>query len=763
MNHAVSGRENLGKPVAELEIRSRGQLFRKYVSLFAAVVAVALIANGVIESWFSYQEQRALLARMQRQQAETAAARIGQFIKEIETQLGWLTQLPWSDSTHDEWQLDSVRLLRQVPAITELARIDARGREQARASRIAVDIIGSGSDRSGDVAFREAMARKRYYGPVYFRRESEPYMTMAIAGARDEFGVVIAEVNLKFIWDVVSETKLGTQGTALVVDSEGRLIAHPDISLVLRNIDLSHLTYVRAALAPSTAPREEETIANDVDGRSVVTAGARVPALGWTLFVELPVREAYAPLYASVLRSGALLLAALALAVLAGIFLARRMLVPIKALHDGAAMIGRGDLNQRISIDTGDELESLGNQFNSMAAQLQDLYATLERKVEQRTEQLELANQAKSRFLAAASHDLRQPLHALGLFVAQLRATTNTGDRTHIVDRVDAAIATMNELFNALLDISKLDAGVLSPNLSRFPAAQLMQRIETTFAATAREKGLSFRIISSNAWIHTDFILLERILLNLVSNAVRYTQRGGVVIGCRKRDGEMRIEVWDTGPGIPADQQQKIFGEFYRMGELRQGPGLGLGLAIVERLCRLLGHSIDMSSAMGRGSRFSVTVPLVTAHDQAAGPRQTHQVPNDRFIGKVVVVVDDDPSILDGMSGLLRSWGCRVVTANAGGAAVKSLVDQSSAPDLIVTDYHLPDGQTGLDLIDKLRREFHTDIPAFVISGDTNPEPLHAARAKGLHLLHKPVAPMTLRAMLNQMLKQDASAPHSDQ
>ena len=189
------------------------------------------------------------------------------------------------------------------------------------------------------------------------------------------------------------------------------------------------------------------------------------------LFIELPVSEAYAPLYASVMRSGALLLAALALAVLAGIFLARRMIVPIRVLRDGAARIGRGDLTQRISIDTGDELQALGDQFNSMAEQLQDLYSTLERKVEQRTVQLELANQAKSRFLAAASHDLRQPLHALGLFVAQLRSSTGVKERSHIVDRVDAAIATMNDLFNALLDISKLDAGVLSTKLIRFSSA----------------------------------------------------------------------------------------------------------------------------------------------------------------------------------------------------------------------------------------------------------------------------------------------------
>ncbi|MBX9776789.1 MAG: HAMP domain-containing protein [Xanthobacteraceae bacterium] len=735
------------------KVRARGQLFRKYVTLFAAVVAVALIASSAIDTWFSYLEQRALLIRMQQQQAETAATRISQFIKEIESQMGWLTQTPWDNNSLEEWQFDSVRLLRQVPAITELARIDATGHERARVSRIAVDVVGTRTDVSRDPMFVQAMANKRYHGPIYFRRESEPYMTLAIAGSRPGYGVVAGEVNLKFIWDLVSEMRLGMQGTAFVVDSAARLIAHSDISLVLRNIDLSHLAHVQAARI-SDAP-EQGTIAKSINGQSVLTASAPVPSLGWTLFIELPVREAYAPLYASVLRSGALLLAALVLAVLAGIFLARRMIVPIRVLRDGAARIGRGDLTQRISIDTGDELQALGDQFNSMAEQLQDLYSTLERKVEQRTAQLELANQAKSRFLAAASHDLRQPLHALGLFVAQLRESAGVKERSHIVDRVDAAIATMNDLFNALLDISKLDAGALAPKLSDFPIRQVLRRIETTFAGAAREKGLSFRIIPSDAWVRSDSILLERILLNLISNAIRYTQSGGIVVGCRKRDAWLRIEVCDTGRGIPEDQHQKIFGEFYRAGEAHQGTGLGLGLAIVDRLCGLLGHPIQLASKVGRGSRFTVMVPAVQPTGKAVDAVPVAPVAIDRFRDKLIVVVDDDPLVLDGMSSLLRSWGCRVLTAATGDGAIDDIIRQGSVPDLIVSDYRLPEGQTGFHVIAKLRGAFKTDIPAFVISGDINAEPLQVARQNGFHLLHKPVAPMTLRAMLNRMLKSD--------
>ena len=226
------------------------------------------------------------------------------------------------------------------------------------------------------------------------------------------------------------------------------------------------------------------------------------------------------------------------------------MVIPIRALRDGAARIGHGDLRQRIAIDTGDELQELGNQFNRMAAKLQDSYATLERKVEERTHQLELANLAKSRFLAVASHDLRQPLHALGLFVSQLRTVTTASERARVVGRIDTAIATMNELFKALLDISRLDAGALAwPNVTEFPVVRLLERVDATFAGAAADAGLNLRVVPNSAWVRSDFILLERVVLNLVSNAVRYTARGGVLIGCRKRGQQLRIEVWDTGSG----------------------------------------------------------------------------------------------------------------------------------------------------------------------------------------------------------------------
>jgi len=366
----------------------RGRLFIKYVASLVGLVAAVLIGNGALDIWFSYKEAQQALVRIQQEKAEAAAQRIAAFVEEIERQIGWTTHAQWSAGSVDQRRFDYVRLLRQVPAITELVQLDSDGREQLKVSRLAMDVVGSGTDSSKEPKFTAAVAHKVWFSPVYFRKESEPYMTIAIAHVGRKPGVTVAEVNLKLIWDVVNAIKVGKEGYAYVVGPAGRLIAHPDISLVLRNTDLSRLPQVATALGNSHAGSDRVTISSNYAGASVLTAHAAIPALNWQVFVELPAAEALEPLYELLARSGILLGLALLLAAVAGWLLARRMVVPIQRLQLGAERLGSGELGHRIDLKTGDEIEVLANGFNRMGAQLQESYATLEAKVEARTRDL---------------------------------------------------------------------------------------------------------------------------------------------------------------------------------------------------------------------------------------------------------------------------------------------------------------------------------------------------------------------------------------
>jgi hypothetical protein len=293
-------------------------------ALFMCLAVVTIVAVGLLDAWLSYRHVSTLLINIQRQHADSVAHRIYELVRDIEAQLETLKRSPWDATLIDDWQLSSASLLQRIPAITEFARIDEAGRERAHISRVALDVIDRNTDFSRNPKFVQALTSKRYYGPVYFRQQSEPYMTLAVAGARREHGVVIAEMNLRFIGDAVSKLTVGMPGTAFVVDSEGRLIAHTDLSLVLRNIELSHLPYVRSALTSPAGPTRHGTFAMNLSGRPVLAGHVSMPALSWVLFVELPISEFLTSLCNSVLRTVLLIFAALGIVILSCGLRARR-------------------------------------------------------------------------------------------------------------------------------------------------------------------------------------------------------------------------------------------------------------------------------------------------------------------------------------------------------------------------------------------------------------------------------------------------------
>jgi signal transduction histidine kinase len=396
---------------------SRGRLFRKYVLWTMALVCGALLASGAISIYFSYQENKSALSLVQHEKAVAAAARIEQFIHQIEQQLSFAALPQLGTAGGDERRIEFLKLIRQVPAVTDIAQIDSAGREQLLASRLAMDVVGSQRDRSQEPAFKAVRPGQTYFGPVYFRKETEPYMTIAVKAGGEAGSVTMAEVNLKFIWDVVSRIRIGEKGKAYVVDDTGHLVADPDIGLVLKKTDLSALDHVKAAFAGGIG--ESARLAKDVSGNEVLTAFAPIDPLGWKVFVEQPVSEVYATLNASILRTGLLILLGLAASIVASLAFARSMVRPIAVLQEGAQRIGAGDLEQKIEIHTGDELEALANQFNRMTGKLRESYAGLEHKVEERTHELKDSLDQQTaiseilRIISSSPGDVRPMLNAV--------------------------------------------------------------------------------------------------------------------------------------------------------------------------------------------------------------------------------------------------------------------------------------------------------------------------------------------------------------
>lgn len=615
--------------------RRRG-LFPKYVLIITTLLSGGVLASGLSQAYFSFNESQAALIRLQQEQARGAAARIDEFLDRLSDGLRWAGRVPDGESPDLLEQRKSAfsGLLSLIPEMREVRYLDPVGTERLHASRTGATVIGSQADFSRDPGFLAARTGQLYFGEVVFRGGSEPYISAFGPVAGTAGGVTAAEIDLRFAGEVVAAIGDGSADKAYVVDAKGILIAHPNLSHVLRQTSLAELPQVGAAIRRGARSQDDDSpgiISRDQSGQAVFSSHETIRRTGWTIFVEQPRDVAFRPLYASLLRTGILLGLGLLLSFVVSVILARAMVRPIHSLQVGAVRIGSGQLDHRIDIHTGDELEELATAFNRMAAHLQETYASLEQRVQERTSelaaaieeledksfQLEIASRHKSEFLAHMSHELRTPLNAVigfsQVLSKELFGPLADKQKEYIQD-IEASGQLLLSLVNDILDLSKVEAGQVEIQPSQF---SLRDALETGLSMV-RERAArqSIQLIlaqdSDLDLIDGDERKIKQVVFNLVSNAVKFTPSGGHVrVTARALDSEVEVAVQDDGPGIPPDEQAMIFEPFYQAtGGLAIAPeGTGLGLALARTFVELHGGRIWVESTLGVGSRFAFTIP----------------------------------------------------------------------------------------------------------------------------------------------------------
>jgi signal transduction histidine kinase len=591
-----------------------------------------------LEVYFRYRESREQLDLFNQEVAAGAAFKIERFVQEIETLMKAATKNRdiVLKELSQEYRFELRRLFLVAPAITDAVAVDAAGIAQARFSRLRTAFSKVDADLASSPAFLQGRQGRSYFGPVYLVRGSEPHMTIAVPiepFAGNVIGVLVAQVNLKYINEVVSDIKVGKAGYAYAVTRSGDLIAHPDVSLVLQARNVAALSHVKAAFHSSAnVAKPSATVTHNFQGLKVLSSYALIPGLNWAVFIELPVKEAYAQIYASIFRTSTLLLLGLGMALLASLFVAGRVVHPLETLRKGVERIGGGDMGLRLDLKTGDEIEILAEEFNKMAQNLRQAYAGLEHKVAERTQELAVANdrlkevdRLKSDFVSNVSHELRTPLTAIkgavDLMLREVPGPLNE-KQTHYLTRVRSNTQHLAGLINDLLDLSKIEEGKIELQANRVSIGGLVHEVVETLRPIAAEKPIVLEMIAPEpsilVWADRDKV--TQVLMNLIGNAIKFTPPNGRVGVSAESEstGWVRVSIRDTGAGIPTSEQQKIFEKFYQVAE-NGGPkpkGTGLGLAISKVLVELHGGRIWVESEIEHGSNFSFTLPAAVSENQ---------------------------------------------------------------------------------------------------------------------------------------------------
>ena len=641
----------------------RGGLFRKYALVFVGLLVGALLVSNGIQAYLSYQDRQQSVLTSARDNAAAAALTIERFMAETTAQLAGMVRYTPASLSVDQRKDQYESFLRQAPSFTEIRYLDAPSKVQVRVTRFSPPhILSQFADTPLWEIADPAAVGQPFYGPVFFQEpcshlsydrsvnetsiptavldcvsqlgEAQPNMTIAMR-SQATGGVAVAVINLSFIRDVISGIRQGPSGRAYVVDSRGIAIAYPGSKVT----DLSFLPQVRAAIEAPGRTSAGATTAQDIQGRTVLTAHHSIQALGWSVFVEQPAAEAFAPVYQSLALTAVLLLLALILALLLSIWFARRMTHPIRALNAAASRIGSGTLDQRIEIRTGDELEELAETFNRMAVQLRQSYGSLEQQVAERTRelaeavtQLEAASQHKSDFLANMSHELRTPLNAIigfsEVLLERMFGEINAKQKEYLHDILGSGRHLLS-LINDILDISKVEAGRMELQPGSFDLRFVLQNAVSLVRERATRQGitLSLAVAPGIGEIDADERRVKQILFNLLSNALKFTPAGGrVTLDAALIDDAIQISITDTGIGIRAEDQNRIFEEFQQAGPGRAIEGTGLGLALAKRFVEMHGGRIWVDSRVGAGSSFTFTLPLRPPSQNGEARDQEHSV-----------------------------------------------------------------------------------------------------------------------------------------
>jgi signal transduction histidine kinase/ActR/RegA family two-component response regulator len=740
--------------------KPRKRLFRRYFAFIGGGISVVLLLAIAVDTPISYRSTLDRVGDVQAAEAQSAATRVDEFLRSVENALRESASIPWeSRAFHPaDGRAEQYRLMKLIPSLDSIQWVDAEGRVTQYVSRRELDRPPGAAFRNRDLLAR-AERDGAALGEVEFRSGIEPVVALAVHVPRARRHAV-AELNLRNVGDIVTQSHVGTAGRAFLVGRDQRIVAHPDPAKTMGKPSealVRQLAEIRSRLSKSgiAAPAE----GRNADDVQVLATAVALPRWGWIVVAEEPLEAALQPVRLTLYRMVALLVAGVLLALLLSVVLARRLTRPIRSLQEGAERIARGDLQSRLDVRTGDEVESVARAFNHMAGQLEDYTTGLERKVQEKTSALQEAMRARELFLAAASHDLRQPLYAISILGDALALKAIPDDAREVLSKQRQAIGILRSLFDNLLDLSRFEAGEVRKGLRDVSLRDVLAATAVEFEVLSQAKGLRWECELPDAWVRTDPELLRRLSANLLSNAVRYTQHGTVRMSGVVSGSAVALTVSDTGVGIPREDQERVFQEFVQLENpaRERDRGVGLGLSIVRKINELLDSGLQLESEPGKGTRVTFRIPLAEAPAQAASPEIAHAAAAD-FPGARVWVVEDDPVVRTALAIQLDEWAIDHDFALDREQILALREADGEWPAAVVLDDMLGHGERGLELARWLAERMEAER-ILLVTGNVEPARVLELQDSGFKVLRKPVASAVLAQALGDALRAARSAP----